>query len=102
MRYFLRASPRRTYDQFFASRSRVRGIQFWGLMILGGPLIAAGLGLLALFPLKISKESLDAFGMIVFLIPGGICGAIIWLGILHIERAFAGRHSHIKQPPDAE
>jgi hypothetical protein len=96
MRYFLRASPRRTYDKFFASRSPVSVVQFWGLMILGGNLIAAGLGLLALFLLKISKESLDAFGMIMFLIPTGICGAIIWLGILHIRRAFAGRHSHMK------
>jgi uncharacterized membrane protein YhaH (DUF805 family) len=82
----------RSYDEFFASRSRVSRLQFWGLVLLGISLIAIGLGLLTMIVSKLNLKSLDGLGIIVLIIAVVIDGGIVTFGVLHIRRALAGRH----------
>ena len=81
----------KTYDEFFASHSPVTRVQFWGLLLLGGTLITGGLTVLLMVLSQLSLATLDAFDAIILVIPLGVLGAIIALGVLHIKRAFAGR-----------
>ena len=89
MRYVLKALKGRTYDQFFRSRSPVTPIQFWGLILLGGCLTVAGFTFLAVILSDVSLSSLDVMTIVVLLVPVGICGATIYLGVLYIRRALA-------------
>jgi|GEM_PF-4813878 hypothetical protein len=97
MHHFFRASPVRAYNQFFASRSPVTRIQFWGFILLGGALIVGGLALLTLFVSGVSGESVDALEVVLMSIPVSMCIAVICVGILHIRRAVVGRHSEMKR-----
>jgi hypothetical protein len=84
----------KSYDEFFAARSAVTRIQFWGLVLVGGSLITTGFALLAMILLKLSPDPLDAgFAIIWLFLPVGICGAIIYFGVLHIKRALVGTKS---------
>lgn len=90
MRHYRRLFERKSYDEFFAARSRVSRLQFWGLVVLGGWLIATGLTVLIYIVTMVSSEPVDAFELLL-LFPVGICCAIIYLGILHLRRALVGR-----------
>jgi len=83
----------KSYDQFFSTCSPVTRNQFWGLVLLGASLIMCGLGLLATVLSRFSFQSMDGLEVVALLFPFAICGAIIYFGVLHIKRAFAGKHS---------
>ncbi len=80
-----------SYDRFFAGHSRVNGIQFWGLNLLGGTFVAGGCGLLVILVRKVATDPLDVWELLLLSIPVAICCSIIYFGILHIKRAFAAR-----------
>jgi hypothetical protein len=92
VRRFRRVLTGKGYGEFFASRSRVSGLQFLGLILLGAGLITSGTTLLVMTLLKFSLESLDAFEVVVLLICTSPCFAIMYFGVLHIRRALVGRH----------
>lgn len=83
---------RKSYDEFFASKLPVTSVQFFGLVLLGGGLIASGVTLFVLALLKISPELRNVSGVVVLLVPTVISAGIVYLGLMHIRRAFAGRH----------
>jgi hypothetical protein len=80
-----------TYDQFFISTSPTTTIQFWGLVVLGGSLIAAGLSLLFMVLSKFSGAPFGTFEGLVLLFVLGICASFVYLGVVHLKRAFVGR-----------
>ena len=80
-----------TYDKFFASKSRVDGVQFWGLILLGGSLIG---GAIFVVVLTLSRLSHSMFGIaeaILLLVILAICIPVAVFGALHLRRAFEGR-----------
>jgi hypothetical protein len=81
----------RTYDEWFCARSPVSPVQFAGLLILGIALIVCGVYLLVLLVSRFPPSSLDPTTTVILLIPFGVCFAIIYFGVLHVRRAFAGR-----------
>lgn len=90
--HFRRVLRGKSYDEFFAARSRVSGIQFWGLLILGSGLIVGGLTTLAVMLSDVRpSQLLDLPGSLILLAPVGIFGGIAYLGVLYIKRALAGR-----------
>jgi hypothetical protein len=87
-------SPRgfgRTYDQFFASKSRVVGVQFWGLILLGGSLLLLAATLMVRALGYVSRSRLGIGEVILLFVILAIAGPIAAFGMLHIRRAFAGR-----------
>ena len=83
----------KSYDEWFASHAPVTRIQFWGLLLLGIMLIAAGLSLLVLIWSKAMSNQVDVFvilGLSIISIPSV---AAIYFGGMHIKRALAGRHN---------
>jgi uncharacterized membrane protein YhaH (DUF805 family) len=81
-----------TYDKFFASKSRVDGVQFLGLILLGGSLIVAAIFVVVLTLSGMSHSRQGMAEAILMLIVLAICIPIAVFGALHIRRAFAGRH----------
>jgi hypothetical protein len=79
-----------SYDQFFTANSRVTTVQFLGLLVLGGSLIAAGVSVL-LIVLSHSGSSVGVFEGLVLLFVFGICASVVYFGVMHLKRAFAGR-----------
>jgi hypothetical protein len=80
-----------TYDQFFTSGSRPTPIQFWGLVVLGGTLIAGGVSLLFTVLTKLAGASSGPFAGMVFLIVAGISASFVYFGAMHLKRAFVGK-----------
>jgi hypothetical protein len=89
MKYVRRVGGK-SYDEWFGSRSPVTRLQFCGLVLLGAVLMAMGLTLLVFMWMKVSTESLDVFGIILLSVSSTPAIATIYLGIIHIKRAFAG------------
>lgn len=88
----VRNGLRRTYDVWFGSRTPVTGTQFWGLLLLGGTLIAGGLTVLLTVLSKYPPATWDASTAIIVLLPATVVfGGTIAFGVLHIRRAFTGR-----------
>ncbi len=81
-----------TYDKFFVSKSRVEGVQFWGLILLGGSLIVGAIFVVVLTVSSLSHTRLGVAEAIVILVVLAICIPIGAFGALHMRRAFAGRH----------
>lgn len=81
-----------SYDRFFSSNSRPTRVQFWGLIILGGNLVVLGTALLFAVLSKTAKPPLDSGEGMILLFGVGISGSIIWFGVFHINRAFAGQN----------
>ena len=81
----------KTYDEWFSARSPANPVQFAGLLVLGVALIGCGAYLLALIFSRFPLSSLDPTTTVILLIPFCVCFAIIYFGVLHIKRAFAGR-----------
>ena len=81
----------RTYDEFFVGATRVTTVQFCGLLILGVSLIGIGFTIaFAIIP-RFAGTSPGFFeGLVLFLVLG-ISGSFVYLGIMHLRRAFAGR-----------
>jgi hypothetical protein len=81
----------KTYDEFFASKSPVNSIQFWGLVILGLSLIASSLGLLikAVFIFGNTPSRTD--GIFAILIVSSVSLSIGYFGYMHVKRAFRGK-----------
>jgi hypothetical protein len=88
MKYVRRVGGR-TYDEWFGSRSPVTRLQFCGLVLLGAMLMAMGLAFLVFMWMKVSTESLDVFAIILLAVASTPAIATIYLGIIHIKRAFA-------------
>jgi len=78
-------------DEFFAAHSRVTRLQFWGLILLGESFVTGGCGLFVMMVRKVSPDPLDVSKVIFLSVPTAIFGSIVYFGILHIKRAFAGR-----------
>lgn len=89
---FIRRTFGKSYDEWFAARTPTTRVQFLGLLLLGGMLIAGGLSVLVLMWSKVlSDPLLDGF-VIVLLSLCSVPGlAVIYFGVLHIKRALAGR-----------
>jgi hypothetical protein len=88
----VRNASGRTYDAWFGSRSPATRTQFWGLLLVGGTLIAGGLKVLLKVLSKYPLATWDASTAIVVLLPASVIfGGIIAFGVLHIRWAFAGR-----------
>jgi hypothetical protein len=83
--------PTGSYDKFFAGRFRVTGLQFWGLILLGMSFVSGGCFLLVMMVWKVSADPWDGWKVIILFVPAAIFCSIIYFGILHIKRAFAGR-----------
>src|SRR5579863_4932622 len=85
-------SAHASYDRFFKARSSISRVQFWGLVALGGNLMVLGLALLVAVAAKLVKPNLDPWEGLILLMGIGICGSIVYLGFLHLRRAFIGRN----------
>jgi hypothetical protein len=81
----------RTYDEWFSAGSPVSPLQFAGLLVLGVALIACGVSLLVTLVSRFPPSSLDPTTTVILLFPFCVCFAIIYFGVLHVRRAFAGR-----------
>jgi hypothetical protein len=81
----------RSYDQFFMAHSRATTVQFLGLVILGGSLIAIGASLLLTILSHLSGSPVGFFEGLVLLLVLGICAAFVYFGVMHLRRAFVGR-----------
>jgi cytochrome b subunit of formate dehydrogenase len=88
---FRRTLRGKNYDEFLVERSRVPPLQFWGLVLLGVSLIITGIGMMMLFVLRVSSGPFDSIRAFALLFPAAICAGIIYLGVLHVRRALAGR-----------
>ena len=82
----------KTFDEFFGSRSRVTVVQFVGLVLIGGTLMAAGIFIIYDFLSKFPGINLRGANALLFLVPCVVFGPTIYLGILYIRRGFRGRH----------
>jgi hypothetical protein len=83
----------KTYDEFFASKSRVGGIQFWGLILLGTSLATGAISVVVFTLVKLSRfRSPGPAEAIMLLIVLAICVPIAVFGAAYIRRALAGRH----------
>ena len=80
----------KSYDEWFASHSPVTRVQFCGLILLGGMLMASGVTLLVVTWLKVSSESLDVFAIAVLSVLSIPSIAIAYFGFTHIKRALSG------------
>jgi hypothetical protein len=80
------------YDHFFMAHSRTTTVQFWGLVVLGVSLIAIGVSLLLTIMSHFSGSPAGLFEGLVLLLVLGICASLVYFGVMHLKRAFAGRH----------
>jgi hypothetical protein len=89
---FRRRLRERSYDKFLVSKSPVTGLQFLGLLIIGGSLIAVSLITLAVMLREVRpSQLLDMPGSLIVIVPVAIFLAIAYLGVMHIRRAISGR-----------
>ena len=88
------SSPRLygSYDAFFSGRSRVSRVQFWGLLLLGLNLTVLGIWVIVVVVSKLAKPTFNAVDGLI-LLPGiALCLFVVYLGLLYLRRAFAGRN----------
>lgn len=83
---------RHSYDRFLVARTVPTRVQFWGFLILGASLVVTGFALLLMFVSRFSLKTISALDVLTLMIPLGICGAIVYFGLLHIKRALVGGH----------
>ena len=84
-------NPIQSYDDFFDSHSRVTGIQFWGLTVIGFSLIASGCLFFLLSMWRIWAVEFDIFKLLIILMLFVISAGVVLFGVYHLKRAFAGR-----------
>lgn len=77
-----------SYDQFLVGRRPVHGIQFIGLLVLGTLLSGTGVAGFALALLKVWSWRFAPFYALLAL---AFYYPVIYLGWLHLRRAFANR-----------
>ncbi len=81
----------RTYDEWFTGRSPVTTTQFCGLMVIGSSLLLGSISFAVVLFRGLRSSVGIADGLLM--LPGlAICVSIGYFGILHIKRAFVGRH----------